>query len=256
MESVIPQVAPFGIGVAVLCYTLYSCYTSFIWFAWGVWCIVLFGCIHIPYYFMKGKILYQAIYTWYCLLRKYPRSINISYPPGIPGIYCSVFPPGTLQNVACQSFASGIFLVLTGIHWECSIAASNTKLSVTSSTKSEPTIPKVYYVYCEWNEQSILGENNSLYHAFVFCNGFIYQSYCTKVRHNASAGYPPILVKLNDTYANKFKNGDFSSMTVEDFNRICAPQNAQIENTSAFRSSAKISGYLDTPLKFNANFFE
>jgi hypothetical protein len=106
----------------------------------------------------------------------------------------------------------------------------------------------VYYVEYIWNvaTSKTIGEECSLVHSFVYHNGIIYQSYKTETpRKGIYIGYPPISIVLPESYVIMFKDGDFSKMTVKDFNILCAPTDMQIKDDGCFRLNACHSAFLN-----------
>ena len=143
------------------------------------------------------------------------------------------FPPDALSyhhpfteplDSACQVTAQGVFSLLTGI--SCTKLAALGYASTRQEFDQSDSGKQVMYMSFTWKDWSLSmrGKENTLFHALVYYDGYLYQSYRTR-RHwwsHAMDSYPFIRQKLTQEDRELFEK-DTRLFNARCFNRLCAP---------------------------------
>lgn len=167
-----------------------------------------------------------VIHTCYAVITKllelydtYTKN-ELDYPPGANAYYHPFNEP---LHCPCQIGAHGVFSILTGI------SISKRELLGAPTIRHEfdsVERPVMYYEFC-WKDwvASDRGTKVTQFHAFVYHDGYLYQSYRTSRNWwtNWTDGYPLIRSKLSPEDITIFED-DNSKMTPAIFNRLCAPR--------------------------------
>lgn len=170
-----------------------------------------------------------------------------------PDAHIYHFPFGDPLTMACQVSTNGVFSLLTGI--SCTalhiLGQSSRRYDFNVDTLHPSKI--VTMVSFSWSEPSSLTRPTftQLFHAMVYHNGYIYQSYKTSrflqswlgYFSSATDSYPLVRQKLERKEDRYIFEEDISLMTPEIFNRLCAPschpipKNAKLRCTELNRAS-------------------
>lgn len=136
----------------------------------------------------------------------------------------------------CHLSAEGVFSLLTGITVNNldPLGYSHKSYVFDNKNSSEKTAT---FIGLSWKDENIVHrfKKNYSYHALVYCDGYLYQSYRT-ARHWWSPwtdSYPLIRMKLNKKDSKIFEERE--TISVSDFNRLCAPSTNLIPEDATVR---------------------
>lgn len=198
-----------------------------------------------------GFLLYPIITTiWSYVIDTY-MSNEYDFPIDSRGRFCHIFSETTAA--ACHYTAKSIFGILTGIKIDCiNILCSGLS---NHNFDNNDTSNHVSYIEFVWCDNCKYNQITSLYHALVYYDGYIYQSYRTK-RYNIKwfhflDAYPMIRFPVRKSDRHLFE-GDIGDFSISDFNRICAPSKHPIPNNSIFRCQ-RIFKAVVNPTRENIN---
>jgi hypothetical protein len=142
-------------------------------------------------------------------------------------------------HCSCHIFAKGLFFILTGIKLDClpilGVHITNCIFDAENIDNLDPTTEYVKYIGLSWNIK-----DRSAFHALVYYDGYIYQSYGTfrykwKWLQNDYLldSYPPIVCHLTPDQNKVFTEKEVH-MTVQLFNEICAPSTRHLPENTTF----------------------
>lgn len=141
------------------------------------------------------------------------------------------------MSAPCHFTAKNIFSILTGIKIDCMNILGFIPTNCNFDDSSHENI--VSYIEFSWCDKNTkFGEPISLFHALVYHNGYVFQSYRTK-RHNRTwfsftDAYPMIRFPIKKSDRHLFET-DIHNFSVKDFNRFCAPSTHPIPINSNLR---------------------
>lgn len=165
--------------------------------------------------------LERLIDKWFANEQDYPIGVTLGYHPfGLP------------IEIPCHMSATGIFLLLTGIARGGTDLFGNRQGTCHFDPELDEPRDKVYYYGVSWSKTP--HTHNHDFHAMVYHDGYLYQSFRTR-RFSwlpFMDAYPLIRVQLEPRDREIFEQRNITresfNLPVDVFNRLCAPSSHQI----------------------------
>lgn len=186
------------------------------------------------------NILYVIVDTIFMVIYAY-KWREAEYPMNARRSSMVVF-DGTPIN--CNDTAQGIFAILTGVplgtvyQMKCYVRCHD----FDAALSVEKT--RVHYLEFQWSnpgQQTLIDEN---YHALVYANGLLYQSFrtsrylwqCSRWLHLHSVAYPAIQTVITDEGDRSYFERAVATRDADIavFNRFCAPRSMPVQEGVRF----------------------
>ena len=169
---------------------------------------------------------------------------NFDFPPDL-GSHYILFGQGD-TDIACQCTARGIFALFTGIDISKTGILCRSVSEGCFDNQDENDKLMVKYIDFFWGGYIPSGKSTGNFHALVYYDGVIYQSYRTYRNQwsNWTDSYPMVKMCLSESDRQLFEQ-NIDKITVKDFNRLCAPYTHPISEKAPLKGTVRYKALIN-----------